>query len=82
MLHFMHCKHGNYATRRKVKRYLFLNQTPINRKKCFVESRISEKFLRHFAKVYDDDDDDDAERHVWWCLVGGFLKTPRDNLVT
>lgn len=50
----------------------FLNQTLIDRKKCFVSSRISEKFLRHFAKVYDDD----AERITWFYLVGSIPETP------
>jgi hypothetical protein len=38
----------------------------------FVSSRISEKFLRHFAKVYDDD----AERITWFYLVGSIPETP------
>ena len=54
----------------------FLNQTLIDRKKCFCfESYFRKKFLKHFANVYDDDDDD-AEREALFPVVGRVSSNP------
>lgn len=76
-MHHMRYWHGKRASWILISTVFanFLNQTLIDRKKCFCfESYFRKKFLKHFANVYDD-----AERDASFLLSTHFPQTPSQH---